>query len=229
MYIEEVFAEIIRRAAGAGRISELAPGNVFTDLNGTNEWKGQAKLYVTRENTSLIEDLQGEYGYSGHARSTVSLAAIGKNKHAAARIIKDALAAVRRYLNHGPGHIDTFTEGPEDLIEIEDGDLFAVDYLEGALDAAEIEDGDAAEIDAEDVAVFGTIEAKGTVTGAGWITAAEWTGRIQTDLVYVSAAAEITSWRLAGAAGIERFDAGSWAEQYFSTKTIDAMHRVEVE
>ena len=229
MYIEDVLADIVRAAADSRKIAGLDGENVFTDMNGTNEWQGVSKFYVIRDTTDLLGDLAGEIGYSGIARSKLTLAAIGEDKKAALAVIQGALAAIRRHLNGGPDPLDECTLDERDEVTIDEGDEFCVDWEEGGLDIVEIDERDTVTIDEEDTAVFGTIAADGEVAGGGWIIACQWSGNILPWLLYKPAALDVSDWRLDAASGVERFDAGAWREQYYQTKTLDVLHCVESE
>lgn len=229
MYIEDTLADVIRAAAESGKIPGLAGEDVFTDMTGTNEWEGRSKFYVIRETTDLLGDLADGIGYSGAARSKLTLAAVGKDKVAALGIIRAALAAVRRHLNSGPEPLDEYTIDEGDEITVDEGDEICVDWEEGGLDIVEIDEGDTVTIDDGDTAVFGRIAADGEVAGGGWIIACQWTGNILPWLIYQTGALDVDDWRLDAASGVERFDAGSWREQYYQTKTLDLVHQVEAE
>lgn len=229
MYIEDVIASIIRAAATSGKIPWLNGEDVFTDMNGTNEWEGHSKFYVIRDKIELIGDLSQEYSYSGVARSQLTLAALGADKTTADPIIKGALRALRRQLNVELDHLDIYLREEGDIVTIDDNDILAVDFEEATLDDAMVEEADLVTIDEADLAIFGSLNAQGVVTGDGWIITNDWTGNVSPWLVYNLAAREIIDWRLVAASGVERFDTGAWREQYFQTKTIDVLHYVEVE
>lgn len=253
MYIEEVIAGIIRAAAASGEIPGLSGSEIYTDLNGTNEWEGRSKIYVIRDRIDLLGDLGQEYNYSGTARSQLTLAALGADKETADPIIRGAIRALLRHLNSPPTPLDLYdlnsdlipdpdirsmaTAGTDpctrgslpDEVFLDQADTFAVDWEEAATDEALIDPRDTVTIGEKDTAVFGFLDAKGPVTGRGWVIASLWTGQVAPWLIYDPLARQIFDWRLDAASGVERFDTGAWREQYFSTKTLDVLHYVKVQ
>lgn len=229
MYIEDILAERISAAAGAGKIPELDAADVYTDLTGSNEWEGRSKVYVIRENLEIISDLSQEYGYSGIARARLTLAALGRDKPTANAVIKGALTAVRRALNDEPGTLDVYAADDDEITIDADDELYAGPVLEGDPSETVIDAADTVTIDAGDFAVFGAIDAAGRVTGDGWITADDPAGNIDEYLIWNPVYNDVIDWRLNSIAGTERFETGAWREQYFQIRELDLICRVSVE
>ena len=90
MYIEQRLARVIKYAAAIGEIDHLDPEEVFTDMTARNEWEGRAKVYIIREETTIINDLSDAWDGPGAAESAVTIAAIGADNRPAAKNLIDS-------------------------------------------------------------------------------------------------------------------------------------------
>lgn len=228
MYIEETLAEIIRNAAAGERIRGLRAAEVFTDMVGTNEWEGRAKVYVIRDDTRLIGDLSDSWEGPGCAESDVTIAAIGADKIQALEVITDTTRALRRALMARITGLDELTGSADEIETDPEDEIYLPVYDEGGLDQMTIDAGDTMTIDTGDIASAGTISADGRLEGGGWLIAIETAGNIYRPLLYVKAGDQIGSWKITGASGVERFDNGAFREQYYQTRRFSALHQIEI-
>lgn len=154
MYIEEFLARILRLAAQSGTIRNLDAAEIYTDMNGTNEWEGRAKLYVLREDTRPIGDLADPLDGPTVAESTVTLAAIGADKDGALETIEDVVRTLR-------GYVKITCYGGETVL---------------------ISEGETAYVDEGEILASDRISVRGEITGAGLIVAERTGGEIAPEI-----------------------------------------------
>lgn len=199
MYIEQRLARVIKYAAAIGEIDHLDAQEVFTDMTAQNEWEGRAKVYILREETSILNDLSDAWDGPGAAESAVTIAAIGADKREALETINGVMAALRKYLDFSR------TGDPES-----EGETFIIDADETA------------EITVLETLTTWELIANGEIGGDGWIIAESATGEFSPTMT----AYPIDSWTMTAAAGLERFDNGAFREQYYQTRKFKAIHQL---
>ena len=199
MYIEQRLARVIKYAAANGQIPYLDAEEVFTDMTAQNEWEGRAKVYILREETSILNDLSDAWDGPGAAESAVTIAAIGADKRQALETINGVMAALKNYFSCAPtGQAES--EGETVIIDADE----------------------TAEITVLETLTTWNLTANGEISGDGWIIAKTATGIFSPAM----AAYPIDSWTMTAAGGLERFDNGAYREQYYQTRKFKAIHQI---
>lgn len=198
MYIEEYLARFIKDAARLGCVRHLAESDIFTDMTGTGEWEGRAKLYVLREETSLLGDLSDAWGGGACAESTVTVAAVGADKIEALETITDAVRTLKSLVKITDDLGETVTIDEDETAVISGGETMATD----------------------------TLNVLGTLDGEGRVIAERITG--DGDVFTDTEKNPISGVLAASVSGVQRFENGAFRDQYYQTRKFKILHTIDL-